>query len=67
METDYRVLVMDLPTTVKGFVFMDSTNTPVIVLNARMTQEIQQRTFFHELLHIQRGDMDNFDYREYAS
>lgn len=69
MEINFgiRVIVDNLPTSIKGFVFIDSTYNPVIVLNARMPYEIQKITFWHEYLHIRNGDIDNSAYKEYAS
>ena len=62
-----RTIIVDLPTTVKGFVYIDSAGIPVIVLNARMTREIQMRTYRHELKHIIDGDIDNKNYKEYSA
>lgn len=67
MENDIRTILEDLPTSVKGFVYLDSTYQYVIVLNARMPKEIQQKTYRHELDHIKRGEPCNLDFREYAS
>ena len=67
MSEDVRVILIDLPTTIRGFVYEDSTYCPVIVLNARMPYEIQQRTYRHELEHINHGDLHNLDYREYSA
>lgn len=63
--TEIRTLLIDLPTKVKGFVYMDSSNNPVIVLNSRLPREINQLTYLHELKHIIRGDLTNTAYREY--
>lgn len=60
-----RVIVMDLPTKIKGFVYLDSTFTPCIVLNARMPREIQKKTYRHEIQHIRRGELTDTDYKEY--
>lgn len=62
-----RVVLVNLPTSVKSFVYYDSTATPVIVLNARLTFEIQKQAFDHEVNHILRGDMDNKSYKEYPA
>lgn len=60
------VTVTDLPTTVRGFVTTDQYGDPVIVLNARMTAEQRQKTFRHEMDHIERGDLWNEEYDEYG-
>ena len=65
-DDDIRVILNNLPTTVKGFVYTDSSGMPCVVLNARMPHEIQVEAYDHEVKHIQRGDMDNKDFREYA-
>ena len=64
---DVTVIIQDLPTTVKGFVFIDCNSCPCIVLNARMPVEIQKQTYKHEMKHISNGDMDNNAYREYSA
>lgn len=67
MIDEIRTLVVDLPTSVKGFVYLDSSCTPCIVLNARMPKEIQKNTYRHEVDHIRKGDIDNKDYKEYSA
>lgn len=62
---DERVILMDLPTSVRGFVFLDENGEPVIVLNARLTREQNRRTWQHERKHIERGDMHEPTYHEY--
>ena len=61
-----RAFLADLPTSIRGFVFLDDNGDPVIVVNSRLTREANQRTFVHERLHILRGDMDDPDYHEYG-
>ena len=65
MTEETRTIIIDLPTKVKGFCYLDSTGTPVIALNARMTWEIQRKTYDHELLHILRGELTDITYKEY--
>ena len=65
-EHDVTVVLQDLPTTVRGFICLGSDNNPCIILNARMSCEQQQKTFQHELGHLQRGELDDPDYIEYA-
>ena len=60
-----EVILQDLPTSVRGFVFHDDDGEPVIVVNARLTHEQNRRTYRHEKKHIQRGDMFNSKYIEY--
>lgn len=66
-DDEIRTILANLPTTVRGFSFIDSTGSPCIVLNARMTAEIQNVTYLHELEHIRRGDNLNPLYLEYSS
>jgi len=61
-----RVILKDLPTSVRGFVFLDDDGEPVIVVNSRLTREQNLKTWKHEKRHIARGDMDNPDYNEYG-
>lgn len=60
------VVLMDLPTHVHGFVCVGSDYNPCIVINSRMSFEQQQKTFKHEMEHIESGDMYNDDYNEYG-
>lgn len=67
MFKDPWVVVLDMPTTVKGICYLDSDGNPCIALNARMTREEQMKAYRHEMKHIIRGDMDNPDYMEYGA
>lgn len=60
-----QAMLVNLPTTVRGFCYHDDNGDPVIVVNARLSREQNQRTFFHEKHHIRNGDMDNKGYHEY--
>jgi len=60
-----EVVLADLPTSVRGFVFMDDEGEPVIVVNSRLTREQNRKTFRHERRHIRRGDLTNKTYHEY--
>ena len=51
--TEIPVILMDLPTTVRGFVSLGSDYQPCIIINARLTKEQQKKTYLHELRHIQ--------------
>ena len=63
---DERVILRDLPTDVRGFVYQDDTGEPVIVVNSRLTREANRRTFDHERGHIARGEMNEQTYIEYG-
>lgn len=60
------VRLQDLPPSVRGFVFHTDDGDPVMVLNSRLTREANRGSYDHELLHIQRGDMDDPTYHEYG-
>lgn len=59
------VILQDLPTSIRGFVFQDPDGDPVIVVNSRLTREANQRTFRHEKRHIKRKELNNSAYDEY--
>ena len=63
MEENMAIL-QDLPTSVRGFVFLDDDGEPVIVVNSRLTREANRRTFRHEKKHIKRNQLTDKDYRE---
>ena len=63
---EYTVRLMDLPLSVRGFVYHDDDGRPVIILNARLTREQNASSYLQELKHIERGDLDNLNYFEYG-
>ena len=57
MTNDIRVILRDMPMSVKGFtVLKDGYFT--IVINANLSREAQERTYRHEMSHIQSGDFE---------
>jgi len=60
-----RVILHDLPTSVRGFVFQGEDGEPVIVVNSRLSREQNRKTYEHERKHIARGDMYEPTYIEY--
>ena len=62
---DYRVTLANLPTSIRGFVFMESDGVPRIVLNANLTREMNRRTMDHELKHIENDELHDTTYNEY--
>ena len=53
----YRVIFLNLPTTVHSFVrFKDGFAT--IVINARMSSQMQKECFKHEINHLRENDFD---------
>ena len=63
---DVPTILMDLPTTVRGFCCLGEDYEPCIVINSRVTLEEQRKAYRHECFHIRNGDMDNPDYHEYG-
>ena len=61
-----RVILQDLPTSVRGFVFQGEDGEPVIVVNSRLTREQNQKTFRHEKNHIDRNELNEPTYNEYG-
>lgn len=61
-----RVILQDLPTSVRGFVFQDPDGNPVIVVNSRLTREQNRRTYKHEQSHIDRNELNEPTYNEYG-
>lgn len=62
---DERIILQDLPTSVRGFVFKDDDGEPVIVLNSRLSREQNRKTFRHEKKHIQNDELNEPTYNEY--
>lgn len=60
------VVLLNLPTRIRGFCCLGSDYQPCIVLNARLPQEQRLRTYRHELEHIRKGEMYDAGYNEYA-
>ena len=60
------VVLMNLPTHIRGFCCLGSDYEPCIVLNARLPQEQRVRTYRHEIEHIRKGELYDAGYTEYA-
>lgn len=60
-----EAILVDLPTSVRGFVFLDDEGEPVIVVNSRLTREQNRRTFRHEKNHIAKDQLTDTTYHEY--
>lgn len=65
MNDERPAVLVDLPTSIRGFCFHDDDGEEYIVLNSRLTREANRQTFDHEQGHILRDDMNNPDYKEY--
>lgn len=67
MNDEHRhVVLANLPTSIRGYVYLDSNGDPVIVLNARLTREQNRMTFRHENDHILREELTDPTYKEYG-
>ena len=60
-----EVILQDLPTSVRGFVFLGDDGEPVIVVNSRLTREQNRRTYRHEKKHIRKHQLNDPTYHEY--
>ena len=63
---DSRVILQDLPTSIRGFVFQGEDGDPVIVVNSRLTREQNRLTYNHERGHIERNELNEPTYNEYG-
>lgn len=55
---DVIVQLMDLPTTIRSFVVVNSDASYTVMLNSRLSHERLILAYQHELLHIKNGDYD---------
>ena len=62
---EYKTRLMNLPTSVGGFCYHDDDGNCFMILNARLTRERNGESYLHELRHIDRGEMNDLNYREY--
>ena len=60
-----EVILQDLPTSIRGFVFLGDDGEPVIVVNSRLTREQNRKTYRHERKHIKKNELHDPTYREY--
>lgn len=58
LECDYRVILMDLPETIPGFI-QERDGYYTIVINSRLSMDDQREALAHELDHLRRGDMSS--------
>ena len=60
------VVLLNLPTHIRGFCCLGSDFEPCIILNARLPQEQRARAYLHELEHIRKGELYDAGFTEYA-
>ncbi len=55
-----KTYLYDLPPKCRGFILRDPyTDDEAIILNARLTNEVNKETYAHELYHKLTGDLDS--------
>ena len=59
IESDIRVLELDLPESVGGYTMRSSDDYYTIVLNSRLARERNFVTYQHEMAHIMREDFSS--------
>lgn len=64
---EYRVIYQNLPVSIRGFCFHDDDGRITVVLNARLTRELNRASIAHEITHILRDDLDDPGYIEYPT
>lgn len=65
-DSNYRLTLANLPTSIRGYVYLESDGVPRIVLNANLTREMNLRTMKHELKHIANNELTDTTYHEYG-
>lgn len=60
MHLDYKIIYMDLPIRIKGFV-KETDGFFDIVLNQNLSYEQNVLSCIHELIHIENDDFSRFD------
>jgi len=53
-----NIILANMPTTIKAYTVSNNDGSYTIVLNARISQEQQRLSCYHERLHILHGDYD---------
>lgn len=61
---DYKIMYLNLPESVKGFVVPGLDDFYTIVINIRHSAHVQQETIRHELAHIHNHDFEKYDVGE---
>ena len=55
----YRVIYVDMPTSIRSFVRESPDGYMTIVVNSRLSDAMQRLAYRHEIAHIERGDLDD--------
>ena len=65
MNEERPAMLVDLPTSIRGFCYHDDDGEEYIILNSRLTREANKVTFMHESRHVENGEMYDSAYIEY--
>ena len=57
-----KVILLDLPCAVHGFVVSDGFDFYTIVLNSRLSYDMQRQAYMHEVSNIENGDISRMQY-----
>lgn len=65
---DIKIIYLDMPSRIKGFVLKHDTASYTIVINPKLTHDQQKAVYLHELSHIINDDFecDDIDMLEYV-
>lgn len=51
--------IIDLPLGIRGYTSMDADGNYNIYINAKLSRQMQEKTYKHELSHINRDDFSD--------
>lgn len=54
-----RVFLVDLPHTTKGLTVKNNDGGYTILINSRLSEQMQCEAYDHEIAHINNGDFEN--------
>lgn len=55
--SDINVQFRDMPSRIRGFTRANPDMSYTIVLNSRLSYEMRMQTYYHEIQHIEGGDL----------
>lgn len=65
LMSEGQAVLVDLPTSIRGFCYHDDDGEEYIVLNSRLPREVNLKTYEHERQHLAAGEMYDATYHEY--
>lgn len=51
--------IVDLPLSIRGYTSLDAEGNYNIYINAKLSREMQEKAYKHELTHIRRDDFSD--------